>query len=148
MKTNNRYVKGIRNDYVPGSVYMLKCRKGFYKLGLTGRDVYIRKRELEKDWGSLEVIEVVHTSSMRALEVRLHNYFKPFNVYRGPQSGGTEFFRLSYSQHWRARYLIHAWSDSKKPLWFYFYVIGGWIKYGCYQLWKFAMKSWKSANKK
>lgn len=143
MKTNNRYINGIRNDYVPGSVYMLRCKKGFYKLGLTARDVYIRKRELEQDWGKLELIELVHTSNMRALELKLHNHFKPFNVYRGRQSGGTEFFRFSYFKHWEARYWLHAWSESKKPLWFYFYVIAGWIKYGIFWLWKLIMKSRK-----
>lgn len=129
MKTSNRYVNGVRNDYVPGSVYIFKCRKGFYKIGLTARDIYIRKRELERDWGRLELIELVHTENMRALELKLHNYFKPFNIYRGRQSGGTEFFWLPYFQHWKARYLLYAWSDSRKPLWFYVYAIANWIKW-------------------
>ena len=148
MKANNRYVKGIRNDYVPGSVYMLRCPKGFYKIGLTGRDIYVRKRELEKHWGRLEIIELVHTPSMRGLELKLHNYFKPFKVYRGPKDGGTEFFRFSYLQHWKVRYLIHCWSDSKKPSWFYFYILAGWIQYASYQLWKLAVKLWKPTKKR
>lgn len=149
MKTSNRYVNGIRNDYVPGSVYMLLCAKGFYKFGLTARDIYIRKRELEQDWGRMKIIEVVHTQNMRALETRLHNHFKRQNVYRGTKSGGTEFFRLSYFQHWEGRYLIHAWSgNSKKPLWFYFYVIGTWIKYGIHQLWKLIANKRRSAIKR
>jgi hypothetical protein len=148
MKTNNRYINGIRNDYVPGSVYILKCRKGFYKIGLTRRNVYIRKRELEQDWGRLELIELVHTESMRALELKLHNHFRRYNVYRGRQSGGTEFFRLPYFQHWKARYLLHAWSGSKKPLWFYFYAVGGWIMCVFYQPQKLTTGLWKSKRRK
>lgn len=140
MKTRNRYVNGVRNDYVPGSVYIFKCKKGFYKVGLTSRDIYIRKRELEKDWGKLQLLELVPTDSMRALEIKLHKYFRRFNVYRGRQSGGTEFFCLPYLQHWEARYLLHAWSNSRKPLWFYFYFIGSWIKYAVCKLWRLATK--------
>jgi hypothetical protein len=147
MKTSNRYVNGIRNDYVPGSVYILKCRKGFYKIGLTARNIYIRKRELEKDWGKLELIELVHTENMRALELKLHKSFSKYNVYRGRQSGGTEFFRLPYLQHWKARYLLQAGSDNKKPLWFYFYAVAGWIVY-VYQSQKPTTKLWKSKRSK
>jgi|GEM_PF-4913089 hypothetical protein len=139
-KLSNRYINGVRNDYVPGSVYIFKDTKGFYKIGLTGREIHLRKRELEEDWGKLELVELVHTSSMRALEDKMHNHFRRFNVYMGRKSGGTEFFRLPYFEQWKARYLLHCWSESNKPLWFYFYFVGSWIKYAFTQLWKIARK--------
>ena len=140
MKINNRYINGVRNDCVPGSVYIFKDTKGFFKIGLTGRAIHLRKRELEEDWGRLELVELVNTSNMRALELKLHNHFRRFNVYRGRASGGTEFFRLPYSEQWKARYLLHCWSESKKPLWFYCYFVGSWIKYAFTQLWKLIKK--------
>lgn len=140
MTTNKRYINGVRNDYVPGSVYIFKDTKGFFKIGLTGRAIHLRKRELEEDWGRLELVEVVNTSNMRALELKLHNHFRRFKVYRGRTSGGTEFFRLPYSEQWKARYMLHLWSESNKPLWFYFYFVSAWIKYAVVQLWKFTRR--------
>lgn len=117
--TKRKKAYRVRDDYVPGMVYLLQDKKGFVKIGLT-RNIKLRKQDLEKDWGKLKVLEVVPTRNMRQLELRMHREFCQFNVYRGKQSGGTEFFRLSGFQLWKARFVLHCWSNSQKPVWFWF----------------------------
>lgn len=109
----------VRDDCVPGIVYLLQDKKGLVKIGLT-RNLAIRKRQLEKDWGKLQIIEAVPTQNMRKLELKMHKEFHQFNVYRGKRSGGTEFFRLSGFQLWKAQFVLHCWSNSQKPMWFWF----------------------------
>ena len=101
--TSNKKSKGIsRNHYdrtqdkIPYFLYVMKSDFGI-KIGI-GKDVEVRKKQLEKDYGNLELLITVKGlyKDIRIEEKKIHEVFDINNlVLEQKKNGFTEWFDLS-----------------------------------------------------
>ena len=86
----------IRNDRVPGSVYIFHdTRSQLYKIGLS-RSPHKRRYYLSWEYGTdLQVVAIVPTLNMLWTEELMHEVYKSKRFYRHPELNGyTEWFRF------------------------------------------------------
>lgn len=78
-----------------GFIYLLKIEhptKSIYKIGITGRNIEERVKELPRQYGKVEIIGVHRFVDTRIVEDILHNAFKDKRFY---EYFGHELFELN-----------------------------------------------------
>lgn len=89
----------IKRDYRrPGWVYLQQAADGSVKVGLS-RNLKIRQRQLEADYGRLNRLAAVWVPNMKHLEDTIKERFKYANFHKAPGlTGRTEWHRVDDGQ--------------------------------------------------
>ena len=82
---------GGTKSKVKGVVYFLESEK-YIKIGCSA-SFKSRLKVLEKEYGSLKIIKVIHTEDMYRLESIIHQTYDEYNIVLEEGSGRTEWFK-------------------------------------------------------